>query len=207
MEEVEAEIVYWKQVNARCLSPIDSFTENSLLHLVEPYYAKSLDNFVDNHQSEEDIHKICLQLAKSIAFIHEKGISHGSLKPSHIFVDGDHIIFNGGGFGGLRKYLSLITGYSNKSMYTAPEHMKDRSLVILKPKPESDIYSLGLLLFEIVTSNRQYRSLTLKEIQSKLIDENIRPKLPESIHPILKGVIRRCWVKEAHERIKIATVV
>ena len=78
----------------------------------------------------------------------------------------------------MRKYLSLITGYSNKTIYTAIEHLREKSNVILKPKKPADIYSFGLLLYEIVTRNRQYRQLTLKEVQAKFAEENFRPKLP-----------------------------
>jgi serine/threonine protein kinase len=66
----------------------------------------------------------------------------------------------------LRKYLSLITGYTNKRIYTAIEHLGDKN-VILKPKKSADIYSFGVILYEIITKNRQYRQISLKEIQSK----------------------------------------
>lgn len=67
----------------------------------------------------------------------------------------------------MKKYLSLITGYTNKTMYTAVEHLRDKNNVILKPKKSADVYSFGLLLYEIVTKNRQYRQLSLKEITAK----------------------------------------
>jgi hypothetical protein len=107
----------------------------------------------------------------------------------------------------MRKYLSLITGYSNKSMYTAVEHLKDKNNVILKPQKAADVYSFGVLLYEIITKNRQYRQLGLREVQVKFAEENFRPKLPEQIKVELKNLIRRCWHENAERRPEIEEVV
>jgi serine/threonine protein kinase len=82
-------------------------------------------------------------------------------------IDESQIILNGFGLHSLKKYLSLITGYTNKSVYTAVEHLRDKNNVILKPKRPADIYSFGIILYEIATRNRQYRQLPLKDIQNK----------------------------------------
>lgn len=96
-------------------------------------------------------------MAETISDIHERDIAHGCLSPQHIFFDNSHIIVNSFGFDSLRKYLSLITGYTNKNIYTAVEHLKDISKIILKPKKSADIYSFGIILYEMITKNRQYR--------------------------------------------------
>jgi hypothetical protein len=56
-------------------------------------------------------------------------------------------VVNGVGLHSLKKYLSLITGYTNKTIYTAIEHLKDKNNVILKPKKPADIYSFGIILY------------------------------------------------------------
>ena len=61
----------------------------------------------------------------------------------------------------------MITGYTNKNMYTAIEHLKDKNNIILKAKKPADVYSFGIILYEIVTKNRQYRQLTLREVANK----------------------------------------
>ena len=67
----------------------------------------------------------------------------------------------------MRKYLSLITGYTNKTMYTAIEHLRDKNNVVLKPKNAADVYSFGIILYEVITKNRQYRQLELREVVGK----------------------------------------
>lgn len=106
-------------------------------------------------------------MAEAIHELHVNEIIHGCMSPSHVFFEKERIILNGCGLHSMKKYLSLITGYTNKTMYTAVEHLRDKNNVILKPKKSADVYSFGLLLYEIVTKNRQYRQLSLKEITAK----------------------------------------
>jgi serine/threonine protein kinase len=107
----------------------------------------------------------------------------------------------------MRKYLSLITGYTNKTMYTAVEHLRDKNNVILKPQKAADVYSFGIILYEIVTKNRQYRQLGLREVQTKFADENFRPKLPEQIRVEVKNLIRRCWHESPERRPEMEEVI
>lgn len=75
-------------------------------------------------------------------------MTHGSLKPSYILIDVNQKLYiTGLGLQSLKKYLSLITGYTNKSMYTSVELLSDKNNVIIKPSKESDIYSFGMIFY------------------------------------------------------------
>lgn len=168
----------------------------------------NLDMAVDRTNNTKDGLTLALKVAKAIETFHKKDLAHGCLKPSHVLFDrSDSVVLNGCGFHSLKKYLSLITGYTNKSIYTAVEHLRDRNNVILKPKIESDVYSFGILLYEIVTRNRQYRDLPLKEIQVKFCDDHFRPKLPDSVDLEVKNLIRSCWHESPEKRPKIGDIV
>jgi serine/threonine protein kinase len=82
-------------------------------------------------------------------------------------VEDGQVVINGLGLHSLKKYLSLISGYTNKSLYTAIEHLRDKNSVILKPTKAADIYSFGILLYEMATMNRQYRQLPYRDVQIK----------------------------------------
>ena len=92
-------------------------------------------------------------------------------------------------------------------MFSAVEYLKDKNNVILKPQKPADVYSFGILLYEIITKNRQYRQLSLKEVQARFGEENFRPKLPEETRGELKSLIRRCWHENAARRPDIQEVV
>jgi hypothetical protein len=59
----------------------------------------------------------------------------------------------------------------------------------------------------MITKNRQYRQLTLKEVISRFAEENFRPKLPEQIRTELKNLIRRCWHEDPERRPEMEEVV
>lgn len=103
--------------------------------------------------------KLALNIAEGIQELHNNDIVHGCLGPQYIFFNENQVIFTGLGLHSLKKYLSLITGYTNKNIYTAIEHLKDKNNIILKPKKSADIYSFGIILYEMVTRNKHYRQL------------------------------------------------
>lgn len=146
------------------------FCEGQIIHLVEKYYHVPLQKKLMDATSETQIIRLSLQIAEGIKQLHLQEISHGCLSPQHIYFDESQVIFNGFGLHSFKKYLSLITGYNNKSIYTAIEHLKDKNNVILKPKKSSDIYSFGIILYQLVTKNIQYRQLTLNDIQTKFAE-------------------------------------
>lgn len=160
----------WGHSGLKALSKVSYFCEGEIIHLIEKYYHFGLDAKVQDLTGESELLRIGLELAEAISELHDADIVHGCLTPEHIFYDGSQIVLNGCGLHSLRKYLSLITGYCNKSLYTSTEHLKDRNNVILKPKRSADVYSFGIILYEIITQNRQYRKLTLKEIQAKFAE-------------------------------------
>ena len=205
-EDIENEITLWNELGLKSLSKLSYFCEGEIIHLVEKYYCTSLDSKIDNLPESGSL-RIAIQLSEAINELHKNQIAHGSLTPAHIFYENGQIVLNGCGLHSMRKYLSLITGYSNKSMFSAVEYLKDKNNVILKPQKPADVYSFGILLYEIITKNRQYRQLSLKEVQARFGEENFRPKLPEETRGELKSLIRRCWHENAARRPDIQEVV
>lgn len=78
-----------------------------------------LDTKVADMERESECLKLALSIAEGIQELHINDIVHGSLSPQYIFFDDNQVIFTGLGLHSLKKYLSLITGYTNKNIYTA----------------------------------------------------------------------------------------
>jgi serine/threonine protein kinase len=88
---------------------------------------------VDESDGDKDIYLLALEIAKGIEEFHKNEISHGSLKPSYILFDSQrNLFFTGLGLLSFKKYLSLITGYTNKSMYSASEILGDKNNITIK---------------------------------------------------------------------------
>ena len=56
------------------------------------------------------------------------------------------------GLRAIKKYASLVNGYSNKNGFTAPECLNDKGSVVSQSAiKESDIYSFGMILYQLFT--------------------------------------------------------
>lgn len=62
----------------------------------------------------------------------------------------------------LKKYCSVVNGYSDKSQYSAPEVFSEKGNLVIKNQTSKDIYSFGLILYEIFTETIPFADLNLK---------------------------------------------
>ena len=100
---------------------------------MEKYLPYGLDTMVDEADDDKDIYLLALEIAKSIEELHKNEITHGCLKSSYILFDHQRNLYLAGlGLLSFKKYLSLITGYTNKSMYSATEILADKNNITIK---------------------------------------------------------------------------
>lgn len=56
-----------------------------------------------------------------------------------------------------------------------------RQKTINRPSKSSDVYSFGMIFYELITGNTKYRNLSTTEIKAKFRHDNNRPKIPNNI--------------------------
>lgn len=154
--------------------------------------------------------KIAIQIAKTFAKLHKIGIFHGHLSSSNI-------LFNSSldakitdiGFHSLKALMSFRIGYTNKSYFTAPEHLNEPGLIVRKPTSKSDIYSFAFILFELFIERQAFTNLSLDELKKTIILDNSRPKIPESnlITKEVATIIRYCWLADPKERPEFEVIL
>lgn len=116
-----------------------------------------------------------------MAKLHKIGIIHGHLSSSNILFDKRfNVKISDIGLTSLKKLMSLRFGYSNKSHFTAPEHLKESSLIVKNPTSKSDIYSFAFILWELFMEREAFGNLSLEELKKTVINDNSRPKIPEN---------------------------
>ena len=138
------------------------------------------------------------QICAGVAAAHQAGILHRDLKPANIMVDGRgraHVADFG--VAGLAADLKQDTSRAGTPAYMAPEQLAGRAASV-----QSDIFSLGLILYEMFTGKRPYDASTRVEL-IKLVEEG-RPSTPRSIvkdiDPAVEGVILRCLAPDPRNR-------
>lgn len=157
--------------------------------------------------------KLIYKIASMMNFLHsnQPPIIHGHLTPSNIlFTTKNEPIIADLGFLSMKKYCKFMIGYSNKNEYTAPEYLQEKSNIVENARIGADIYSFGMIVWELITEMKPFKLLNKEELINKVCVEKSRPKIPEIIPAEISQVIRACWQHEEEKRpgfIKILMIL
>jgi len=148
---------------------------------------------------------IARQLCAGLAAAHEKGVLHRDLKPANVMLDGQgNVRITDFGLAGLADTLGAEDVRSGTPSYMSPEQLQGREVTI-----RSDVYGLGLLLYELFTGRRAFQGRGLAELTRKHRDE--RPLEPSAVvaglEPAVERAILACLEKEPSRRPASALVV
>lgn len=149
--------------------------------------------------------EIARQLCAGLAAAHESGVLHRDLKPSNVMIDdAGNVRITDFGLAGLAEELREDELQAGTPAYMAPEQLAGRG-----PSVKSDIYSLGLVLYEIFTGKRAFEAATIADLVR--LQEHTTPTSPSSlvkeIDPLAERVILRCLEKEPEKRPQSALQV
>ncbi len=148
--------------------------------------------------AREDALRIFVQAARGVQALHDHSLVHFDLKPANIFLKGD--VARVGDYG-----LSKLVSASRNSLsfsrgtpyYMAPEMLQR------KGDARSDIYSLGILLFECLYGDVPFRGDSEWEVLRK--HETAVPEFPPHADAADRAVILRCLAKKPEDRFVAVT--
>jgi len=148
----------------------------------------------------ETARKLCAGLAAA----HEKGVLHRDLKPANIMIDGrGQVLIMDFGLAGFSGQLQGDTR-SGTPAYMSPEQLAGTEVTV-----RSDIYSLGLLLYELFTGKRAFQAASLMELME--MQERAAPAsvttLVKELDPAVERVIQRCLQPDPRQRPASALAV
>ena len=134
--------------------------------------------------------EIARQLCAGLAAAHAKGVLHRDLKPANIMLDGrGQVVVTDFGLAGLADQIAGSDVRSGTPAYMSPEQLEGKEVSV-----RSDIYALGLVLYEIFTGKRAFSSESLAEVVRSRIEST--PSKPSSLvkdlDPAVERVILRC---------------
>jgi predicted Ser/Thr protein kinase len=150
------------------------------------------------HLTNEKALDIARQLAAGLAAAHERGVLHRDLKPANIMLDGHgRVRITDFGLAIAQGDETQAAEIAGTPAYMAPEQLAGRGATV-----RSDMYSLGLVLYEIYTGKKAFTATTLAELRQQKETHTPRAisELREGMDPVVERLIRRCMEKDPNAR-------
>jgi len=138
------------------------------------------------------------QICAGLAAAHEHGILHRDLKPANIMLDGrGKARITDFGLAGLADELREEDARAGTPAYMAPEQLAGQEVTA-----KSDIYALGLVLYELFTGKRAYEATSMKELVRLRESGTLSSPsaVAKDVDPLVERVILRCLEKDPAKR-------
>ena len=145
------------------------------------------------------------EVATALAVAHRKGVIHGDVKPANILItDDERVKLTDFGMARLASRDSKDTPLLGSPAYWCPEQ------IVGKPQDaRSDIFSLGVVLYELVTGRRPFDAESLQGICSRILSSTPLP--PSHANPsvpvALNELIASCLAKDPNQRCASAEIL
>jgi eukaryotic-like serine/threonine-protein kinase len=164
----------------------------------------SLKDLVKGGMGVKDAIDFTRQILGAARFAHRKGIIHRDLKPQNVLIDDEgraRVADFGIARGGENSDITATGSVMGTAQYLSPEQAQGKPTT-----PRSDIYSIGVILYEALTGRVPFEGESAVAVALKQVSE--APRRPSAINPdippALDAVVMRALAKDPEARFKDA---
>ncbi len=180
----------------------DAGEEEGLFYItMELVEGRSLQALLDAGQSFPTPRTLRLmeQVCSALEFAHQRNIVHRDIKPANLMLtEDDTVKITDFGTAKILQFGTAQTAHViGTPSYMSPEQIKGKPV-----DGRSDIFSLGVILYELVTGEKPFPGQNITTVIYKIVNEEPIPprELDSSVHPGLSYVITRALAKLPEER-------
>ncbi len=183
----------------------DAGEENGHCYIVTEHVhgARTLNAYCrpDNLLRVDDVVELVFKCAKALGYAHGRGVIHRDIKPSNIMLttDSDVRVIDFGIALVQDSDISSIQGIAGSPSYMSPEQVQNAEIT-----NRSDLYSLGAVMYELLTGFRPFRAGNLSKLLHQIVYatpppiHTLRPDIPED----LENVVAMALQKEPEKRYR-----
>lgn len=184
----------------------DIIVNNDGCHLIMEYFeGYPLNQYIRNITGpipEKEAIDIFLMILDAMSYIHRKGIIHRDIKPSNIMInENSNIRLLDFGIAKNTENDTKLTQIGGSAgytpMYMSPEHCNGSKIT-----KSSDIYSLGVTLWQMLTGKAPYEGCTQGQIYLKVANEQL-PSIQsvyQNVSPEMNEIVQKATNKEPQKR-------
>jgi serine/threonine protein kinase len=157
--------------------------------------------------SLREVLRIARQAADALHYAHGQGIVHRDIKPSNILLDPRGRVkvadFGIAKMAGQSTELTMAGSVMGSPQYLSPEQIRGEDL-----DGRSDIFSLGVVLYELLSGNRPFSGETITTLVYQILHKD-PPRISElrAVPPRLEALLGRMLAKDRDERLATAAEV
>ena len=148
---------------------------------------------------------IVVEICKGVGYAHRAGLVHCDIKPQNILVTPDRRI-KVTDFGIARALSATQTEDMEDVVWGSPHYFSPEQAAGEPPTPASDVYSIGIVLFELLTGQLPFTGSDYRELALAHLRQD--PPSLVSVNPVLPGeldgIVRKVLSKEPSARYRTA---
>src|ERR1700738_708885 len=144
--------------------------------------------------------RIMEQTCSALQFAHERNVVHRDIKPANIMLTGDDTVkvtdF------GTAKILQFGTVQQTAHVMGTPSYMSPEQVKGRAVDGRSDIFSLGVMLYEMITGEKPFPGQSITTVIYKIVNEEPVPprQINPSIHPGISAAVMKALAKDPETR-------
>lgn len=156
-------------------------------------------------EDKKDIASLVANVADALAYAHRQGVFHRDLKPANILIDaqGRPFVVDFGLAIDDNEQIYLPRQRCGTTFYMPPEQVAGLTRLV---DGRSDIWSLGVVLYELLTKQKPFRGVTDSDIFYQIENKDPRPprQIDDSIAPELQRICLKCLERQQRHRYPTA---
>jgi len=149
--------------------------------------------------------QLALDIAMGVDYLHENKTVHRDLKSTNILLysGGTHAKIADFGLAYMKTNSTILQTQCGTFMWMAPEIMLGQSY-----SEKADVYSFGIILYEIVTKQLPYSEMNQAQIIIEVANQGLRPPFnDDDCSKEWKEIIEKCWSQDPQSRPTMSEVI